>query len=695
MSDGRKRVNIKAFLEGRSFRAGSPFIPITASELEQYESILRSLAVTIPAAISQPSAANILALQNGLRQLLTFVNESEFRAGVKAELQAVLELTIASSEVIPVALINLSGNLQNLLDDLLSVTLLLEVPSEVKDRLVGLIRSISISLSRATTTFGTVGITGAAGPPGAPGVPGVPGVPGLRGATGPTGAAGPAGSVGAVGPIGPQGPQGPQGATGIPGVGLNNITTFNPAAGSTYAQGQVVSYDGSLYVANVNGPVGVPGSSPDYTLLLAAGSTGTTGATGVGLSGAVAFDAALAPGYAAGQVVTYNGSTYIASVAGPTGTPGTSSDYTLIAASGVTGATGVGLNGAITFDPAQAPTYSTGQVVTFNGSTYITNVASPTGTPGNSPDYTLIAGAGPTGATGATGVGLTGIVPFDPAQAPTYPAGQIVTSNGSTYITNVAAPTGTPGSSPDYSLLAGAGSTGATGIGLEGVVPFDPAVAPTYSAGQVVTFNGSTFITNVASPTGTPGSSPDYTLLAGAGPSGATGSTGVTGTTGATGVGLSGIVAFDPAVAPTYPAGQVVTFNGSTYVTNVASPTGTPGTSPDYTLLASAGATGGTGATGAGVTGSTGITGTTGATGVGLSGIVAFDPALAPTYPAGQVVTFNGSTYVTNVASPTGTPGTSPDYTLLASAGATGISGVTGETGVTGATGIAGVTGAT
>ena len=43
MSDGRKRVNIKAFLEGRSFRAGSPFIPITASELEQYESILRAL----------------------------------------------------------------------------------------------------------------------------------------------------------------------------------------------------------------------------------------------------------------------------------------------------------------------------------------------------------------------------------------------------------------------------------------------------------------------------------------------------------------------------------------------------------------------------------------------------------------------------------------------------------------------------
>lgn len=53
MPDERKRVNIKAFLEGRSFRAGSPFIPITSSEVEQLESILKALSVTIPAAVSQ------------------------------------------------------------------------------------------------------------------------------------------------------------------------------------------------------------------------------------------------------------------------------------------------------------------------------------------------------------------------------------------------------------------------------------------------------------------------------------------------------------------------------------------------------------------------------------------------------------------------------------------------------------------
>ncbi|MGM0966927.1 MAG: BclA C-terminal domain-containing protein, partial [Bacillota bacterium] len=80
-------------------------------------------------------------------------------------------------------------------------------------------------------------------------------------------------------------------------------------------------------------------------------------------------------------------------------------------------------------------------------------------------------------------------------------------------------------------------------------------------------------------------------------------------------------------------------------------PTGTPGTSPDYTLLAGAGATGATGATGtSGATGSSGPTGPTGATGAGLTGSEAYDPSVAPGYRVGQVVTSNGSTYIVNTA---------------------------------------------
>ncbi|GLZ64151.1 MULTISPECIES: BclA C-terminal domain-containing protein [Bacillus] len=109
-----------------------------------------------------------------------------------------------------------------------------------------------------------------------------------------------------------------------------------------------------------------------------------------------------------------------------------------------------------------------------------------------------------------------------------------------------------------------------------------------------------------------------------------------------------------------------------------------------------AGPTGATGPTGpAGATGPTGPTGPTGVTGAGLQGIVAFNPLIAPTYTTGQVVLYNGSSYVANVNSPSGTPETSADYTLLAAAGSTGATGSTGPTGVTGATGITGPPGST
>ncbi len=96
-----------------------------------------------------------------------------------------------------------------------------------------------------------------------------------------------------------------------------------------------------------------------------------------------------------------------------------------------------------------------------------------------------------------------------------------------------------------------------------------------------------------------------------------------------------------------------------------------------------------------GATGPTGPTGPTGATGAGLTGAVPFNPANAPGYPVGQVVTFEGSTYLVVSAPPVGIPGSSASYLLLAAAGATGATGATGDTGVTGVTGLTGATGAT
>ncbi|MBT9832392.1 hypothetical protein GPK36_10855, partial [Clostridium baratii] len=117
------------------------------------------------------------------------------------------------------------------------------------------------------------------------------------------------------------------------------------------------------------------------------------------------------------------------------------------------------------------------------------------------------------------------------------------------------------------------------------------------------------------------------------GPKGATGAQGLVGSTGATGVGLDGIVGFNPGNESGYSKGQVVIYKGSTYIVKTDRPTGIPGESPDYELIAAAGEQGPigpTGATGAegliGPTGAQGLIGPTGATGVGLSGIVAFNP---------------------------------------------------------------------
>ncbi|PSA96404.1 hypothetical protein C6370_03380 [Bacillus atrophaeus] len=257
----------------------------------------------------------------------------------------------------------------------------------------------------------------------------------------------------------------------------------------------------------------------------------------------------------------------------------------------------------------------------------------------------------------------------------------IPTLAGPTGVTGPTGPAGAIGPTGTTGAIGPAGPTGVTGAGLQGIVVFNPLVAPTYTVGQVVLYNGSSYVVNTASPAGFPDASADYTLLASAGP------TGSTGPTGATGAGLQGITPFDPAAAPFYLAGQVVLYEGSSYVVNISNPSGVPGTSPDYTLLASAGPTG--------------PTGPTGVTGAGLQGIVPFDPLAAPGYEAGQTVTFNGSSYVANTSSPSGTPGTSADYTLLAAAGtngatgSTGPTGTTGDTGGTGATGVTGPTGAT
>ncbi|WP_302481036.1 BclA C-terminal domain-containing protein [Bacillus amyloliquefaciens] len=370
---------------------------------------------------------------------------------------------------------------------------------------------------------------------------------------------------------------------------------------------------------------------------------------------------------------------------GPTGAIGPAGATGPTGPTGPTGVTGAGLQGIVAFNPLIAPTYTPGQVVLYNGSSYVVNTPSPAGIPDTSADYTLLAAAGstgPIGPTGATGAGLTGLTAFDPAAAPFYTAGQVVLYEGASYVVNINNPSGIPGTSPDYTLLAAAGPTGptgptgVTGAGLQGIVPFDPLAAAAYTAGQPVTFNGSSYVANVNSPAGTPGASADYTLLAAAGITGATGVSGPTGFTGATGVsGPTGITGATGGTGPT----------GSTGATGGTGPTGFTGATGVSGPTGFTGATGGTGPTGStGATGETGPTGFTGAT--GGTGPTGFTGATGGTGPT-------GSTGATGGTGPTGSTGATGDTGPTGSTGATGVTGPTGSTGAIGETGPTGSAG--
>ena len=165
----------------------------------------------------------------------------------------------------------------------------------------------------------------------------------------------------------------------------------------------------------------------------------------------VVFDAGEAAGYQAGQVVTHEGSTYVATSGAPTGVPGGSASYALIAARGLQGTPG---------EQGEAgPAGAQGEV-------------GPTGPQG---EIGPAGAAGPAGPAGPQG-SLIALVAFDPAAAPAYLAGQPVSYNGSTYIANVDAPTGIPGTSPDYTVVAAKGDTGPMGTGGGGgggaIIPF-------------------------------------------------------------------------------------------------------------------------------------------------------------------------------------------------------------------------------
>lgn len=274
---------------------------------------------------------------------------------------------------------------------------------------------------------------------------------------------------------GPMGPRGPRGFRGPAGAGLETVLPF--VEGTPYRNGTIVFYNGAMYQVARNNPVGIPGMSPDFLLVTAAGPTGPQGPAGAtGATGA------------AGPV----GATGATGAAGPQGPTGPTGPQGPAGAAGETGPTG-----------PQGPAGATGAV-------------GPTGP---------IGPTGPTGPAGPTGTGLDRVEAFVPGK--TYPSRKMVFHNGALYQAVKDAPTGTPGTSPDFELVTAtgpAGPEGPAGLGLDRVEAFEPGKS--YSAGKIVFHNGALYQAVKDTPAGTPGTSPDFELVTAAGPTGPTGPAG-------------------------------------------------------------------------------------------------------------------------------------------------------------------------
>ncbi len=275
-----------------------------------------------------------------------------------------------------------------------------------------------LSLTAGTTGSVSYGLTiealdaGATGPTGPTGAAGAAGA---KGATGPTGAAGTAGAKGATGATGPTGPAGTSGSatvsvstttTGAPGsaASVTNTGTGTAAKLNFVIPQGATGAIGTIGATGATGAQGMPGAGGLNGLnglngaTGAVGATGATGANGLGFAFKGTWNASQT--YAANDVVTINGSVYVAVAANTVQSPLNGGFWSLFAPGGATGPQGdagpagpvgvAGAQGVAGGVGPQGPTGSNGPI----GATGPQGVQGPVGPNGQN------------GPTGPTGVGV-------------------------------------------------------------------------------------------------------------------------------------------------------------------------------------------------------------------------------------------------------------------------------------------------
>jgi len=207
------------------------------------------------------------------------------------------------------------------------------------------------------------------GPQGTQGLQGPQGIQGPIGPMGSQGLPGPQGPQGLPGPMGPQGIQGPAGTNGTNGISFTFRGPFDP--NQTYAVNDVVTFNGSAYIA-IAASQGPNNTTPDqnataWSLLAQAGAAGVQGPTGLqGLQGPQGLVGVQGP-------------------AGPQGLPGAPGPQGIPGPAGPQGTPGTTLTNLGAWN--DTTTYVPGNVVLFNGSSYLCVSANLASEPDTSNDW--------------------------------------------------------------------------------------------------------------------------------------------------------------------------------------------------------------------------------------------------------------------------------------------------------------------
>ena len=224
-----------------------------------------------------------------------------------------------------------------------------------------------VALAVVRGEVGPAGPAGSIGPQGVSGQVGERGLPGERGEQGIQGIQGVAGERGERGERGEKGDKGDTGERGVAGVSLDiqgSVATYaNLPTDAVAGDAWIVLADGKLYYRDATGfpadgsgvpfqgPQGIPGVAGERGPAGAAGEVGPAGSQGVaGVQGVAGADGqgfvwrgafSSSSTYAAYDVVSFDGSSFVALSGGVTQSPAAApSSWAAVAMKGDTGATG-------------------------------------------------------------------------------------------------------------------------------------------------------------------------------------------------------------------------------------------------------------------------------------------------------------------------------------------------------------------